>query len=352
MRTCEEYEALISALLDGALADEDRAELMAHMAECPVCQAYFDDQIAIRTALAGMEVQAPEGFADRVMAQVRQESRQTPVSQKQEKKTVPFPLWRRYAAMAACCAIVAIAGFWAFNDSQLGTGNVAADTALMDSRSAPVAEDQESDAADSSAPADAVVADAAGDAPLSDEQPVGEVPADSSVPEVDVEMTEEQSAEEPESFSITTADSGVNGAGSTGSQEDPRPETYDVRETDAPKTCAVTDTVMLTTNSALAEAWVTENLGRAWEPGTSYTLTVEQFDQIQVLLQTNGEEFVLARPLGGETLADSGADDSLTEEPEVEDVPEEDAGEYIPAESESLPEEEPAAVVYVLQAAP
>ena len=101
MRTCEEYEALISAFIDGALADEDRAELMAHMAECPACQAYFDDQIAIHDALADMEVKAPEGFADRVMAQVRQESRQAPVSEKQEKKTVPFPLWRRYAAMAA-----------------------------------------------------------------------------------------------------------------------------------------------------------------------------------------------------------------------------------------------------------
>ena len=63
MRTCEEYEALISAFIDGALADEDRAELMAHMAECPACQAYFDDQIAIHDALADMEVKAPEGFA-------------------------------------------------------------------------------------------------------------------------------------------------------------------------------------------------------------------------------------------------------------------------------------------------
>ena len=30
MRTCEEYEALISAFIDGALEDGDREELMAH----------------------------------------------------------------------------------------------------------------------------------------------------------------------------------------------------------------------------------------------------------------------------------------------------------------------------------
>ena len=43
MRTCEEYEVLISALIDGALSEEDRAELVAHMAECPACQAYFNE---------------------------------------------------------------------------------------------------------------------------------------------------------------------------------------------------------------------------------------------------------------------------------------------------------------------
>ena len=57
MRTCEEYEALISAFIDGALDDDSRGELMVHMAQCPACQAYFDDQIAIHDALEGMEAQ-------------------------------------------------------------------------------------------------------------------------------------------------------------------------------------------------------------------------------------------------------------------------------------------------------
>ena len=73
MRTCEEYEALISAFIDGALDGDSRGGLMVHMAQCPACQAYFDDQIAIHDALEGMEAQAPADFTARVMEQVRRE---------------------------------------------------------------------------------------------------------------------------------------------------------------------------------------------------------------------------------------------------------------------------------------
>ena len=131
MRTCEEYEALISAFIDGALDEESRAELMEHMAGCPACQAYFDDQIAIHDALEGLEAQAPAGFTARVMDQVRREPQQMAAPEAAEKKAVAFPYWRRFAAMAACCAVVALAGFWAFG-GQPNAGNVAADVAAAD----------------------------------------------------------------------------------------------------------------------------------------------------------------------------------------------------------------------------
>ena len=51
MRTCGEYEDMISAFIDGALAERDRAALMEHMAACPACQEYFDQQIALHDAL-------------------------------------------------------------------------------------------------------------------------------------------------------------------------------------------------------------------------------------------------------------------------------------------------------------
>lgn len=333
MRTCEEYEALISALLDGALADEDRAELMAHMAACPACQAYFDDQIAIREALAGMEVQAPAGFADRVMDQVRRESRQTE-EKENSRKTVAFPYWRRYAAMAACCAIVAIAGFWAFNGGQPAAGNVAADAAsLMDSRSAPVAEDQANNAADSDTSADAADGDADGDMALAGGQ---------TAPEADTGAAEETEAGEPETFSVATAGPETDSADAE-SREDVRPERYDGKENSALTAYSAVETVTLTTASPLAEAWVAENLGETWEAGACYTLTVEQFDQVQALLQTNGEEFVLAMPLGEEVPANGALD------AEAEDAL--DAAQEEPQEtSDGGPADGETAVVYVLQA--
>ena len=73
MRTCGEYEDMISAFIDGALAERDRAALMEHMAACPACQEYFDQQIALHDALlADAEaICPPEDFAADVMARVR-----------------------------------------------------------------------------------------------------------------------------------------------------------------------------------------------------------------------------------------------------------------------------------------
>ena len=342
MRTCEEYEALISALLDGALADGDREELMAHMAGCPACQAYFDDLLAIRTALSGLEDKAPAGFTDRVMDQVRRESRQTE-KKENSRKAVAFPYWRRYAAMAACCAIVAIAGFWAFNGGQPAAGNVAADAAsLMDSRSAPVAEDQANDAAAAGGSADAADGDADGDMALAGGQTTPEDSGDASAPEADTGAAEETEAGEPETFSVATAGSETDSADAE-SRENVRPERYDGKENSALTAYSAVETVTLTTASPLAEAWVAENLGETWEAGACYTLTVEQFDQVQALLQTNGEEFVLAMPLGEDVPANGALDaeaenalDSTQEEPAETS----DGG---PADGET-------AVVYVLQA--
>ena len=82
---------------------------MAHMAACPACQAYFDDQIAIHDAMDRLGSDAPEGFAEQVMARVRITAQESP-----RKKIVSFPHWRRWTALAACCAAAAL-GVWAFS---------------------------------------------------------------------------------------------------------------------------------------------------------------------------------------------------------------------------------------------
>jgi len=110
LRPCEEYEDLISAFIDGVLPEADRERLMEHMASCPACQAYFDDQVAIHDAFVRGEAPAPERLASAVMAQV--------CSTPQRAKRKPILLrWQSYAALAACCAL-AVLGLWSFRNAQ------------------------------------------------------------------------------------------------------------------------------------------------------------------------------------------------------------------------------------------
>ena len=100
MENCHNYRERISALIDGALSEQERLDLLEHMAECSACQQYFDDQTAIHEALTALEADAPAGFADAVMARVRETAQDAPRS-----KTVAFPHWKRLAATAACCVL-------------------------------------------------------------------------------------------------------------------------------------------------------------------------------------------------------------------------------------------------------
>jgi anti-sigma factor RsiW len=48
MRTCTEYQARISALLDGELSAAERAEVEAHLAGCDACSAVYEAFAALR----------------------------------------------------------------------------------------------------------------------------------------------------------------------------------------------------------------------------------------------------------------------------------------------------------------
>ena len=111
MKPCEEYEVWISAFLDGELSGEDRSELMQHMAVCQTCQRYFDDLVAVHDALEQEEVPVPEGFGPQLMARVRETEQEKP------QKRIPFPHWRQWTALAACCAL-AVLGLWSFRNAQ------------------------------------------------------------------------------------------------------------------------------------------------------------------------------------------------------------------------------------------
>ena len=121
MRSCGEYELLISAFLDGELSGEERVELADHLTACPACQQYFDDLVAMHDAFDREEVPVPDGFAQGVMDRVRE----TP----QNGKVIRFPHWQRWTALAACCALVAVGVGSVYRQ---GSG-VASQTAMADS---------------------------------------------------------------------------------------------------------------------------------------------------------------------------------------------------------------------------
>lgn len=147
MRNCEAYEEWISAFLDGELSGTEQAELREHMAGCRRCQQYFDDLVAIHEALdQGDEVPVPEGFEDRIMARVRETAQEG-----RPAKMIRFPQWRRWAALAACCAVAAI-GLWSFQgrkgmDQASMEASVTANTPYMLMDTDMPVEDSEDDGA-------------------------------------------------------------------------------------------------------------------------------------------------------------------------------------------------------------
>lgn len=102
MKPCEYYIELLSAGLDGMLSQEQELELAEHLANCPACRELGPQLVAAHAAFTQMEeLQAPEGFAEGVMARVRAEERAKP-------KVVPFfrrPAVKSLGALAACAVL-------------------------------------------------------------------------------------------------------------------------------------------------------------------------------------------------------------------------------------------------------
>lgn len=73
MKYCEAYAALLDPYVDGELSGEEAEGVRAHLEECPGCRAYVDGALAVRSAFPGVEeTEVPEGFAQGVMAAVRE----------------------------------------------------------------------------------------------------------------------------------------------------------------------------------------------------------------------------------------------------------------------------------------
>jgi len=231
---CAEYEDMISAFIDGALAEEDCELLMEHMAGCTACQNYFNDQIAIHNAISALrgEIQAPDGLAESVMTSVRR-SAASPGS----RGLRPLAGCRgrapaRWAVLAACCTLAAL-GMWA----AIGRGGAGQMQMAVTNTAAGEG-------------ADAGIADA---------------------PEAEESYYFEDRSVDPAAASeYAMADSAA-----------------------APKFAETGSaaSATLTTASPVAGAWVEDYLGTAWVAGSVYKLTAAEFDELKAILEEAGEVY-------------------------------------------------------------
>lgn len=289
MKTCEEYEALISDFLDGELSAEDRAEVAEHLASCPACQQYFDDLVAMHDAFDQIgDVPVPEGFTEQLMARVHE----TP--QSEEKKIIFLPHWKRWAALAACCAIAAL-GLWSAQRwaalPRAANQTVMAESAPSMARDAAPPSSEEAAAASDALTALMMDADGEDGGVYPQEAPEpspGKEAAEAqkqyrdasgsssdNLPEIEEDITAEEADAGYVRSSAYTPEPAMPAPASTGDdQGDPR-------------------SGIITASGETARTWVENELGLEWEPGRTYLLTEEEYAGLLSALTAADEDFRL-----------------------------------------------------------
>lgn len=101
MQPCQEYEALISAAIDGEVTEEERRALMEHLSRCEGCREAYTQSLLLHEAFDQWEEEAPAGLAEAVMEQVHREPRQ-------RSRTRSRRRWMSLAAAAACLALIVV----------------------------------------------------------------------------------------------------------------------------------------------------------------------------------------------------------------------------------------------------
>ena len=128
MNHCEPFAALLDPFIDGELTQEETDRVRAHLAQCPDCQAYVADALAMREAFPDIEdVELPAGFTADVMAAVAAHPRKKPASP-----------WRKVLLpLAACFALVVLVRYMPMS----GGGAASESTASADTSVAYTADD-------------------------------------------------------------------------------------------------------------------------------------------------------------------------------------------------------------------
>jgi anti-sigma factor RsiW len=114
--TCAELDARIDALRDGELAEDERAELEAHLAGCAACTALHADLVALRERARRAPADIPPPPA--VWAAVsRAALRRPPAPFAVRSSPVKFTPWGLAAAAALLVALSSAVTVWVLRDS-------------------------------------------------------------------------------------------------------------------------------------------------------------------------------------------------------------------------------------------
>lgn len=127
MKCCEEYTAALSAFADGELNENERNELLAHLEHCEACRDKLSELMILHTMFEELpELDAPEGFSERVLKRVHEEER--------AKKRSSRRAWPR--VLAACFALVVISAAALNILPRAGSDKAANETVAADNSSA------------------------------------------------------------------------------------------------------------------------------------------------------------------------------------------------------------------------
>jgi len=115
MRSCEAYQELISALLDGELTEAEAAEVNAHIAACPDCRTMYEAFAAIGVPDAE---EVPETLHTAVMEKV--------TAARKAVKTQHTLVRLRPVLTAAACLVVMVGTLFAVKNATIGGRKTAA----------------------------------------------------------------------------------------------------------------------------------------------------------------------------------------------------------------------------------
>ena len=118
MSRCEDYIEHISTAIDGELSPQQRAQLDAHLAQCPECRALMEELTRLHVGLASLPPAAPpQGLSETIMAAVGSSN----VTAFPAKK--PFH-WKKWLSSAAVLALIVAAG-WSWRTGSFGDASSA-----------------------------------------------------------------------------------------------------------------------------------------------------------------------------------------------------------------------------------